>query len=261
MEFRPLASYTWAHSIDSASAGSVAGSNFGNTFVPGVDPNAERGASDFDVRHAFSLGITYAIPAPHVSSVVHALGSGWSVQSLVQARSALPLNVYFADFTQRTNAFNSDVAIRPDLAPGIPLYLYGSRYPGGKILNSTPNQGGSGCIGPFCSPALGPNGNPVQGNLSRNGLRGFGATQWDFALHRDFPIRESVKLQFRAEMFNLLNHPNFASPEGNLSDSQFGRSTQTLAGSLAGGGGTGGLSALYQIGGPRSIQLALKLQF
>ena len=54
-------------------------------------------------------------------------------------------------------------------------------------------------------------------------------TQWDFAVHRDFPIHESVKLQFRAEMFNLLNHPNFGPPSGNLGgpgapNPQFGQS-------------------------------------
>jgi hypothetical protein len=98
-------------------------------------------------------------------------------------------------------------------------------------------------------------------------LRGFGAYQWDFAVHRDFPIRESFKLQFRAEMFNVLNHPNFGQPIGNLGlpgarNPQFGQSTQMLAQSLAGGNvATGAFAALYQIGGPRSIQLALKLSF
>jgi len=93
-------------------------------------------------------------------------------------------------------------------------------------------------------------------------LRGFGATQWDFAVHRDFPIRESLKLQFRAEMFNVLNHPNFAPPVANIISSQFGLSTQMLGQYLGGSNvGGGGLSPLYQIGGPRSVQFALKLQF
>lgn len=101
-----------------------------------------------------------------------------------------------------------------------------------------------------------------QGDLGRNALRAFGAFQWDFAVHRDFPIRESVKLQFRAEMFNVLNHPNFGPPDGNLADPQFGLSTQMLGQSLGGQNvGQGGLSSLYQIGGPRSVQLALKILF
>ena len=87
-------------------------------------------------------------------------------------------------------------------------------------------------------------------------------TQWDFAVHRDFPIHENIKLQFRAEMFNVLNHPNFGQPDGVLSDPTFGVSQQLLGQYLSGGlVGSGAFSPLYQVGGPRSIQLALKLQF
>jgi hypothetical protein len=64
-------------------------------------------------------------------------------------------------------------------------------------------------------------------------------------------------------MFNLLNHPNFGPPYNQFGGEGFGLSSQTLAQSLSGSGtaGSGGFNPLYQIGGPRSIQLALKLQF
>jgi hypothetical protein len=68
-------------------------------------------------------------------------------------------------------------------------------------------------------------------------------------------------LRFRAEFFNIFNHPNFGNPNNSLTSPLFGRSTQTLANSLGSGGANGGFNPLYQIGGPRSIQLALKLQF
>ncbi len=106
-----------------------------------------------------------------------------------------------------------------------------------------------------------------QGDLGRNALRGFPASQWDFGVHRDFPIHESLKLQFRAELFNVLNHPNFAPPYSALnlgfgSNAQFGYSLQTLGQYLGGNSSGGGaLSPLYQFGAPRSIQLALKLFF
>jgi hypothetical protein len=85
--------------------------------------------------------------------------------------------------------------------------------------------------------------------------------QWDFAVHRVFPIHDSLKIEFRAELFNLPNHPNFAPPQSGLGSADFGQSTQTLAESLGGNVGAGGFNALYQLGGPRSIQFGLKLHF
>lgn len=70
-----------------------------------------------------------------------------------------------------------------------------------------------------------------------------------------------LRLRFRAEFFNILNHANFGNPNISLPSPLFGRSTQTLANSLGSGGASGGFNPLYQVGGPRSIQLALKLQF
>ena len=79
-------------------------------------------------------------------------------------------------------------------------------------------------------------------------------------MQRQFHITERLGLRFRAEFFNIFNHPNFGSPNNNLTSPLFGQSTQTLASSLA-GSENAGFNPLYQIGGARSIQLALKLQF
>lgn len=255
--FQALASYTWSHSIDTASGGSVYGNN-ANAFVP--NSNANRGSSDFDIRNVFTAGLTYDVPAPKLGRFANTVLGGWSVQSVLQTHSATPVDVFDGFFFQLNN-FRAD--IRPDVIPGIPLYLYGSQYPGGKALNNTPNQGGPNCVGPFCPPPTDQSGNPLrQGDLGRNALRGFAATQWDFALHRDFKVTELVKLQFRAEIFNILNHPNFGPPVADISLPQFGLATQMLNQSLSGGiVGAGGFNPLYQLGGPRSIQFALKLTF
>ncbi len=79
--------------------------------------------------------------------------------------------------------------------------------------------------------------------------------QWNSALRRQFPVGESVKLQFRAEAFNLLNNPNFGYIDPTITDAQFGLSTSMLNRSL------GAMSSLYQQGGPRSMQFALKVLF
>src|SRR5262249_59523549 len=131
---------------------------------------------------------------------------------------------------------------RPNVKPGVPLELYGAQYPGGKIFNSAA----------FASPLSG-----QQGDFGRNVLRGFGAAEADVALQREFHVTEKVGLRFRAEFFNILNHPNFGPPNNNLTSPLFGHSTQTLASSLGSGGANGGFNPLYQIGGPRSIQFAL----
>ena len=99
------------------------------------------------------------------------------------------------------------------------------------------------------------------GRIGRNVLRGFGAWQADLALQRQFPVTEKLNLRFRAEFFNIFNHPNFGSPNNTIGSPLFGQSTQTLASSLGSGGANGGFNPLYQIGGPRSIQFALKLLF
>ncbi len=244
-----LASYTWAHSIDDASAGSFGSSS--NTYVPGQQ-SENRGPSDFDIRHSFSLGTSYDVPAPKTNRWLAALGQGWSLQTLLQAHSAPPVNVSDSELS---TLLNGVAAVRPDVVSGQPLYLYGAEYPGRKAFNPAA----------FTAPPVDPHtGIPTrQGDLSRNALRGFDTVQWDLAIHREFPLHEAVKLQFRAELFNVLNHPNFASPIANIFNPQFGVSTQLLGQSLSNGNvsGGGGLNPLYQLGGPRSIQLALKLIF
>jgi hypothetical protein len=260
-----LGSYTWSHSIDTGSAGSLG--NGSNEVASPVNPNANRGSSDFDVRHAFSVGATYTIPTPKLSAFGKTILGGWSVQNILQARSAGPIEILDNNFSRLSNGATPDV--RPDVFPGIPLYLYGGQYPGGKAINNTPGAVPGGCpdgsvsVGPFCPPPVDMNGFPLrEGNLGRNVLRAFPLFQWDFAVHRDFHLRDLLALQFRAEMFNVLNHPNFAPPVGDISSPQFGLSTQTLGQYLSGGTlGAGGFSPLYQIGGPRSMQFALKLNF
>lgn len=242
-----LASYTFAHSIDIASGDAGSLNTIGN-------PNLDRGNSDFDIRHSVTGAVTYDVPSAGKQAIVRAILANWSLHSFVMARSAPPVNLVGPTIV----IAGTQVQARPNVVPGIPLYMFGPQYAGGKILNNTPNQGGTGCKGPFCNPPAG-----QQGNLGRNVLRAFGAWQIDFAAHREFHVTEKLRLQFRAEFFNVFNHPNFGfvSPANNLSSPLFGQSTQMLGPSLGSGGTTGGLNPLYQIGGPRSIQFALKLTF
>jgi hypothetical protein len=245
-----LASYTWSHSIDIASTDAFA--NYLNTPSSVANPSIDRGNSDFDIRHAFTAGVTYNLPSPGWNNVARAALGSWSVDGFIFARTAPPVDVLSGI------VFADGIALypRPNIVPGIPFYLYGSQYPGGKALNNTPNESGPGCKGPFCPPPTG-----QQGDFGRNVVRGFGAAQADFAFQRQFHLTEKMQLRFRGEFFNMFNHPNFGPPDNNISDALFGYSTATLNHSLGSGGANGGLNPLYQVGGPRSIQLALKLLF
>jgi hypothetical protein len=110
----------------------------------------------------------------------------------------------------------------------------------------------------FAAPTAG-----VQGTLGRNALRGLGWQELDMTLRRSFPIHESVALQFRADIFNLSNTPAFALTGNslNFANASFGLSTSMLNNGLFASGTVPAFNPLYQIGGPRSMQLSLKLVF
>jgi hypothetical protein len=230
-----LLSYTWAHAIDDASSDA----NYLN--VPPGDSPSERGSSDYDIRQTFSGAISYNIPAAGGGIWKSILGN-WSADSIVYARTAPPVNVVTGKNTFSLYLSGASSVQRPNLVSGVPLWVADPNVGGGKRINPAA----------FTIPV-----GPVQGNLGRNALRGFGATQVDLTLRRQFRLRERLSLQARADFFNIFNHPNFGPPINYLSSPLFGQSTQMLGASL----GNGGLNPLYQIGGPRSVQLALKLLF
>jgi carboxypeptidase family protein/TonB-dependent receptor-like protein len=235
--FQGIASYTLAHSLDSASTD--AGTYRSTPGASGAD--ADRADSDFDIRHSFTAGLSYLLPAFGSNKVVRTALGGWSLDAFVLARSAAPVDVLGAIVF----AGGTALASRPNVTAGVPLELSGSQYPGDKIFNRAA----------FTAAAPG-----QQGNLGRNVLRGFAASQANVALQRQFHVI-GMGLRLRAECFNIFNQPNFGNPTNTLTSPLFGYSTQTLANSLGSGGANGGFSPLYQIGGPRSIQLALRLEF
>ncbi|HEX7316606.1 MAG TPA: carboxypeptidase regulatory-like domain-containing protein [Pyrinomonadaceae bacterium] len=227
--------YTWSHSIDDDSDDSASGL----LLVGSFNTRTERGPSTFDVRHSLSGAFSYDLPAPARGGVFL---RDWSLDAIFRARTATPVNI-----VQTTGVFTGDLveALRPDLVEGVPVYLEDRSAPGGRRLNPDAFRAVVG----------------RQGSLGRNALRGFGLSQLDIAVRRQFVLSETARLQVRAEFFNAFNHPNFGDPVGDLNSRLFGQSVQTLARSLGSGGVNGGLSPLYQVGGPRSVQLALRLSF
>ena len=217
-----LVSYTWSHSLDF-------GSNY--TSYP-----VTRGNSDFDVRNNFSAALSWDLPKARTMQFVRAVTNGWGADARVIARTAFPITLQGARLIDAStgNAYYGNVNIVPDQ----PIYLYGSQYPGGRKVNAAA----------FTLPTA-----PSIGNAPRNFVRGFGETQANLAIRRDFPLRETLHLQFRAETFNVLNHPNFGSVNAGLTSAAFGQALSMLNSSL------GTVASQYQQGGPRSMQFALKL--
>lgn len=222
-----LVSYVWSHSIDNAS------SNF-------LVYELSRGRSDFDVRHALQAAVTYQIPERRFHPVFARVINGIGIDLRSQIRSAPPVNIIGVQQVDPNTGLYT--AFQPNLVDGAPVYLSGN-YPGGRLINYKA----------FANSPVG-----VNGNVPRNYGRGFGAVQFDLALRRDFHIADRLRAQFRAEAFNILNHPMFGPPQGQLAAGAtlFGRPSNTLNGALG-----GGLNSLYQTGGPRSLQLMLRVSF
>jgi hypothetical protein len=222
--FQALASYTWSHSIDYGSD---------NTTLP-----AKRGDSAFDVRHNLGVAASYDVPAPFENKVAQALLKHWSLDGRFTARTAFPVTLNGATLTDPTTGRQFYGGL--DLITGVPLYLENSDAPGGRQINPAA----------FKLPV----GSQV-GTAPRNFVRGFGATQLDAALHRDFTLSGALRLQARVEAFNILNHANLGFINTTFGNAQFGLATKMLNSSL------GGLNPLYQQGGPRSMQLSVRAVF
>jgi hypothetical protein len=226
-----FSAYTWSHSIDESSTSITT-------------QQLLRASSNFDLRHNFQTAITYDVPGKYGNPFVGAVLRHWSLDTRITGRSALPFDISSGTFFDSTGMQS---LLRADLVPSQPLYLYGAQYPGGRAVN----------FSAFTQPTAAEKAALQFGNAPRNLLRGFPAWQVDFAVRREFPIHERLKLQFRAEAFNIFNHPIFGAIQNNLTTGAavFGRASGTQNNQL------GGLNALYQVGGPRSLQFALKLIF
>ena len=248
--FQALANYTWAKSLDTSSSDLSPNGVLQIVGADQFDINIERGFSSFDVRHNFNATISYDIPSPSKQKVINAILGGWSTDSIFAARSGLPLNVvYTRTFALPVGA----IGARPDLVAGVPIWTADSTVAGGRILNRTA----------FAIPTT-----IRQGTLQRNSIHGFNFWQLDFALRRTIKIGERLKVQLKGELFNAFNHPNFLNPPASLGTSNaagvlttvtstFGKSASMLATGLS----SSGFSSLYQPGGPRSVQLTLKIIF
>jgi hypothetical protein len=223
-----LLSYTWSRSIDGASVFFGSGAN-ATTIFPQDNYNlaAERGDSDFDIRHRLSWSVIYELPEAHA---LKGLGRGWQLGGILSLQTGQPFSVLTGQGNSATGLGND----RPDLV-------------------GDPNAGPHTVQRWFNTAAFAPNALLTFGNSGRNIVRGPGFQNFDFSVLKNTAIREGVNLQFRAEFFNITNHPNFALPANVLAAPNFGALFQTPDAAQ----NNVGLGS----GGPRLIQFAVKLSF
>jgi Carboxypeptidase regulatory-like domain len=234
------ANYMWSHEIDDGSNGS----GDGDSLVPqNVACQAcERASGIWDVRHVLNASAVYQLPfgrgktylsEPGVLSNV--LGS-WELSSTVVARTGFPINVT-VDRSSSDVPDGNTTDQRPNLVPGVSL-----TPPGGSTITEWINPAA------FAIPA-----SKTFGNAPRDIGRGPGAWQIDMGLGKHIPVTERLGLEFRADFFNIFNHPQYGLPQADLTGSGFGSIIQTV--------NTTTPVSPVGTGTPREIQFALRVAF
>jgi outer membrane receptor protein involved in Fe transport len=235
-----LTSYTWSKSIDNVSS-----ADFDKDVNGGVqniyDPKANRGVSDWDVPHRLAFSYVYDLPfgkgkqfMTKAHPVLETVFGNWQTTGIFIASSGVPGTVYYGEVA------NSYAWARPDLV-GDPN-LSGSQRGPDHWFNT------EAFVMRYDSK-----GNILPGNAGRNIMRGPRYTNMDLGMVKFFSITERLRMQFRAEFFNLSNTPHFALPIRKMKDPSFGTITHTRN-----PGNYGSTAASYA---NRMIQFALKLEF
>lgn len=208
-----LSSYTWSKSIDNASS----------FFSSAGDPNfpqdsfntaAERGRSNFDVRHRLSMSYGYDFPCGkgrtflENSGLLSALLSGWQTFGIVTLQSGRPFTAALQMDIDNSNTGRSTLGFGANDRPNI--------VGNAELSNRTPDRWFN--TSAFAFPAFG-----SFGNAGRNILDGPGFANFNMSVLKTTKLREGLDLQLRAEAFNLFNHPNFNLPDNFLGSPTFGR--------------------------------------
>ena len=221
------ANYMWSHALNDNSSGG-GGSDGSPQNV--ASRSCDKGNSSLDARHVFNANYSYQVPFGRN----HWYG-GWAWSGIFTARTGLPVNVSLTRAATTLPDQNTLSTQRPDLLPGVPLYLdYGTT---GRWINPAA----------FAAPAAG-----TWGNFGRNVLRAPGLFQIDTALSKRTKITEQASFEFGAQVFNIMNHPQLGAPSASgwsPTSSTFGRITAPVNTSPVGSGG------------PRQMQFFLRLAF
>jgi hypothetical protein len=240
------ASYTYSHCIDDGS-GSYGLEEGALGQLNPYDPRYDRGDCNFDLRHNFVTNVLYSFPF-HGNRLIE----GWQLSGIFTAQSGSPFSA--SDGFDDAGIDNNFQSTRPDVVPGC------NPYAGARTVTNWFN---ASCF--RVEPA------GTLGDAGRNTLVGPRFTNFDFAILKDTKVTEKLQAQFRAEFFNILNHPNFEAPLGDVytgACSAGGVSTSSCTAPPSGPGGgipsaiaSRILSTIPALNSQREIQFAIKLLF
>ena len=261
-----IANYVWSRSLDNASDGEDFEPNAAQP-SDSTRPNLEYGPSNFDIPQRFTWILGYQFP--NMTGNWQRLRNGWGFDSTVSLQSGQPFQFNYNFESDFSGSGEGDD--RPDVVGPI---IYNQHDPSNFIQLSSFAIPCTPTASALSSPK-GTDGDCVPGtrhfgNLGRNALRGPQFKQWDFALYKNTPVNERLNVQFRAEFFNILNHPNFANPflPAFIADPGINgfaangtRETGTGGYPIVATGDVGIGNPFLGGGGPRGIQLALKFSF
>jgi hypothetical protein len=236
------ASYTYSHSLDNSS--SFEDEAFGPLGLDPFNPNRFYGNSSFDDRHRLVFNTDYAlpkIPGTKNNAILDRVVNGWRIFVLASFQTGLP--VHIADNTSGLLGTSSLTC------PGTPMLTvfvacWDAPNVSGHVSTLDPRTSANNT---WFNPALFSHATPgtvpynleTGGNAGRNFIHGPGINNWDFQLTKEFPLRESLRIELRAEVYNIFNHAQFANPDGNLAD---GAAFGTI-------GGIHGLARVAQLAG------------
>ncbi|AXC12642.1 Oar protein [Acidisarcina polymorpha] len=228
-----MANYTWSHCIDIADS---VGDTEAVTVQDPANIKADRANCGFDFRHVFNTLLVATSHFP-LTGAAGLIVNHWEFAPLVHATDGAPFTVITGVDNSLTDIGND----RPDLVPSTALYTH-NKIKSGQSINAQ-----------FINPgAFAPNAIGTYGSVARDQFRGPKFLQVDSALSRILPIHERLNLALRLEAFNLLNHPNFATPE---SGGYIGQTTSLTSPTF------GQITATTNNYGARIFQGAVKLNF
>jgi hypothetical protein len=234
--------YTWSHSLDDVSNGGLepySTNNASDSLLYQIDPTNLRrlnyGSSDNDFRHNLSASYIWELPIKSSNGFLNAAVGGWTIAQTFKARSGQPYSV-----------INSNI-------PGGVLSNGSSAVVLGSFLGGSLPSCNSPDVACLSASQFTVNG---FGNIPRNSFRGPMYFDTDLSIYKAFKVKERLTFTVGANAYNVLNHPNFANPSGDLASGTFGQITATVSAPSSPYGNFQSAAASGRI-----VQLMLKAQF